>query len=499
MLETVDLSRKLPKEECDQVFPPLEQRLGACQRAARELGVPLILVFEGWDASGKGTCIGRLALALDARGFKVHGIFAPNEEERLRPWLWRFWTKLPPAGRQAIFDHSWYGRVLGDRVDKTISREELWPAYDEILQFERQLSDAGYAIVKFFFHISKEEQRRRLKRLEKDPAVAWRVTEESWREHKQYDKYLDAVEEMLRRTSTAQAPWTIVEANDRRFARVKVAETILAAWEQALMAAGTRESTPNSVSADEPLAERAAWTNPLDRADLSQTMEREEYEKELDQLQKRLFELEHEIYVARLPVVIVYEGWDAAGKGGNIRRLVQGLDPRGFEVVPIAAPTAEEKAQHYLWRFWRQLPKAGHITIFDRSWYGRVMVERVEGFCTRQEWQRAFQEITEFEGQLVSFGTVLVKFWLQIDSQEQLRRFEERRDSPVKQWKLTDEDWRNRDKWPLYDRAVGDMIQRTSTPHAPWTIVEAECKLFARIKALRTVVEAMARALKRAR
>ena len=206
---------------------------------------------------------------------------------------------------------------------------------------------------------------------------------------------------------------------------------------------------------------------------------------------------EHELYLARIPAVICYEGWDAGGKGGNIRRLTLGLDPRGYEVVPIAAPTKEEKAHHYLWRFWRGVPKAGHITIFDRTWYGRVLVERVEGFCTEAEWKRAYDEINQFERQLTDFGTVLVKFWLQIDAAEQLRRFQERQNTPYKQWKITDEDWRNREKRPLYEPAVDEMLRRTSTPHAPWTILEANCKYHARIKALRTVVEALEKAVSR--
>jgi polyphosphate kinase 2 (PPK2 family) len=235
----------------------------------------------------------------------------------------------------------------------------------------------------------------------------------------------------------------------------------------------------------------------LDRVDLSLSLSRAEYREQLKPLQRRLFELQNELYRKRIPSVIVYQGWDAAGKGGNIRRLTGGLDPRGYEVIPVAAPTAEEKAHHYLWRFWRELPKAGHTAIFDRSWYGRVLVERVEGFCTEDEWRRAYAEITEFERELTEFGTVVVKFWLHIDRDEQLRRFQAREQTPHKQWKITDEDWRNRDKWDRYKAAVVDMLQRTSTPHAPWTILEANCKLHARIKALRTVVAAWEEALKK--
>jgi polyphosphate:AMP phosphotransferase len=495
MLETADLSRKLSQAEYKAVFTDLERRLGECQRAAREHGAPLIVVFEGWEAAGKGTCISRLALTFDARGFKVHAIGPPNEEERLHPWMWRFWNNLPACDRIAIFDESWYRRVLVERVDQAVAEGEVLEAYDDILQFERQLSDAGYTIVKCFLHISKSEQKKRLKRLEKDPACAWKVTKREWRLHEQYDDYLLAVEEMFRRTSTAEAPWTIVESHDRRFARVKAAETIIAAWERAIQAASKPPAKSARPARKKASTARTAGTNPLDRADLTLSIAPEDYRRELDRLQETLFELEHQIYVARIPVIIVYEGWDAAGKGGNIRRLVQGLDPRGYEVVPIGPPTAEEKVQHYLWRFWRQIPKGGHITIFDRSWYGRVMVERIEGFCTPEEWQRAYQEINEFEHQLASFGAVITKFWLHLSPEEQLRRFEQRQATPYKQWKLTDEDWRNREKWDQYAQAVGEMIQRTSTPQAPWTIVEAESKQYARTRAIRTVVDAMQAAL----
>ena len=235
----------------------------------------------------------------------------------------------------------------------------------------------------------------------------------------------------------------------------------------------------------------------LDRIDLSCSLDRDAYLAELAELQRRLYRLEHKMYVARIPMVIAYEGWDAAGKGGNIRRLTGGMDPRGYEVIPIAAPTQEELAHHYLWRFWRNVPKAGHIAIFDRTWYGRVLVERVEGFSSEEQWKRAYQEINEFERQLAEFGTVIVKFWLHISQEEQLRRFEARQTTPGKCWKLCDEDWRNRKKWPQYELAVLEMLERTSTTFAPWTIVEANDKHYARIKALRTVVNALEGALRK--
>jgi polyphosphate kinase 2 (PPK2 family) len=502
VLELIDLDKRIPKETYREVFPPMEIRLGACQRAARAAGVPVVIVFEGWDAAGKGTLINRLTQALDPRGFKVHPISAPHETERLHPWMWRFWSCLPAAGSFAIFDRSWYGRVLFERLEGLAGKGEWKQAYQDIEQFERQLADAGTVIVKFWLHIGKKEQQRRFKRLEDNPATAWKVGKGEWRCHQKYEQWLLAVEEMLQQTSTAQAPWTVVEATQGRFARVKVFETVIRAVEEQLdrhaselapePAAGGRDSLSIG-AADSPARQQTI----LDRADLSLSLERKEYEQQLDELQERLFQLEHELYVARVPAVIVYQGWDAGGKGGNIKRLTRGLDPRGYEVVPVGVPTAEEKARHYLWRFWKNVPKAGHITIFDRSWYGRVLVERVEGLSTEDEWRRAYREINEFERQLADFGTVIVKFWLHIDRDEQLRRFKARQQTPHKQWKIGEEDWRNREKWDQYEVAVVDMLQRTSTTYAPWTILEANCKLYARIKALRTVAEALQSALKK--
>lgn len=233
----------------------------------------------------------------------------------------------------------------------------------------------------------------------------------------------------------------------------------------------------------------------LSTVDTSLSLDRETYVRELTRYQLQVRELGYQVYVQKRPVVILYEGWDAAGKGGNIKRLTEKLDPRGYVVHPIAAPAGEDKTHHYLYRFWRRLPERGQIAIFDRSWYGRVMVERIEGFCTEEEWKRAFREINSFERQLDDYGTILVKFWIHISKEEQLQRFEDRRETAYKSWKLTDEDWRNRDQWDAYWTAVNDMLLKTSTITAPWTVVEGNCKWYARVKALRTVVEALSKAL----
>jgi polyphosphate:AMP phosphotransferase len=495
MLDKVDLTRELAKADYKAQIGDLELRLGELQRRARELKVPLILVFEGWDAAGKGTLINKLILALDPRGFNVYPTNPPNEEERLRPFLWRFWIRTPARGRIAVFDRSWYGRVQVERVDKLI-RKPVWQrAYEEINAFERQLADDGAVIIKLFLHISKAEQKKRFRKLEKNRATEWKVTKDDWRHHAQYRQYFTAADEMLARTGTTWAPWTVIEAHDERYATVKMFRTVI----QSL---GTRlDAVPNAARrTPKPGAAKEEETAPvesvLDRVDLAKTVDRKEYEERLDRYQDRLWEIEHEIYRRRIPVIAAFEGWDAAGKGGAIKRLVRSMDPRGYEVIPIAAPNDTEKAHHYLWRFWNAFPKAGHIAILDRSWYGRVLVERVEGFCAPDEWRRAYSEINEFEAHLANFGAVLVKIWLHISSEEQLRRFKAREGTPYKKWKITGEDWRNREKWDRYKQAVDEMLLRTSTGVAPWTVVEADCKRYARLKVLKTVIAAVDKKLR---
>jgi polyphosphate:AMP phosphotransferase len=490
MLELVDLTKSLPDEAYESVFPDLEIRLGQIQRDARAAGVPVILLFEGWDASGKGTAINRLTQALDPRGFKVHPIREATATEQRYPWLWRFWNATPAAGQWAIFDRSWYGRVLADRISETVGKKDRRQAFEDIQAFERQLSDGGAVIVKFWLHISRAEQKRRFRVLESNKATAWKVGKAERQQHRDHDLWRRAVEDMLERTSEAYAPWTVVEATQGRFTRVKIFETIIQAVQTELDRRSTH-SLPVGKPMPVPKRSPTGAHGILDRLDLGLSLEGGDYEKQLDRWQRRLFDLENRLYVARIPAVIVYEGQDAGGKGGNIRRLTRGMDPRGYEVVPVAAPTAEEKSHHYLWRFWKNVPRTGHITIFDRSWYGRVLVERVEGFCTGEEWRRAYREINEFEKQLADSGTVIVKFWLQISRDEQLRRFKDRQETPYKEWKITAEDWRNREKWRQYKVCVEEMLHQTSTSYAPWTILEANCKLYARIKALRTVAGAM--------
>ena len=486
MLELLNLSQRVKKTEYKKEKDALELKLAELQRTAHERGIPLLIIFEGWDAAGKGTLINELILPLDPRGFKVHSSLRPTAEEQLYPFLWRFWNRIPQYGQIAVLDRSWYCRLLDERIEQKTKKSVVDQTFRDVTAFERQLSDDGAIIIKFFLHISRDEQKKRLKKLMKNPATAWRVTEDDRRRHRRYKSYFKAIEDMLAASDTGFAPWTVVEAHDRRFATLKIFRTVIERIERKLT---QKPAKPGTVPENNSLG--AAPASIISRLDLSQTMERAKYRRQLKAKQKHLRELEHKLYMQRIPLIIVYEGCDAAGKGGNIRRLTANLDPRGYEVVPIAAPNDIEKRHHYLWRFWTRMPKAGHITVFDRSWYGRVMVERVEGFCSTAEWRRAYREINEMEAHLAHFGAAIVKFWLQIDQKEQLKRFKARQRLKHKQWKITDEDWRNREKWDDYEHAVEEMLLRTSTPHAPWTIIESNCKWFARIKALDTVIHAI--------
>lgn len=488
MLEKIDLSKKTDKDTFKQLIKEQSGRLGLLQRKLRDAGIPVMIVFEGMGAAGKGTQINRLIQALDPRGFEVFADRKPSEEERMRPFLWRFWTKTPADGRIAVFDKSWYRRVSTERFGGRVTESQLPGALKDILSFERQLDDGGTVIIKLFLYISKKEQKKRFKKLEQSIDTSWRVTKEDWNRNREYDRYLKINEEMLERTDTERAPWLIVEATDRDFAAAKIMTLVADRLEGAL-----REKEAKADKEPEQLADREeSYKNGvLSGVDLTRSLTKEEYKSQIDRLQKRLEQLHSDLYRLRIPVVLGFEGWDAGGKGGAIKRLTSHLDPRGYKVNPTASPNDIERVHHYLWRFWNNVPKAGHIAIFDRTWYGRVMVERIEGFCTGTDWKRAYQEINEMEAHMANAGAVILKFWLHIDKEEQERRFNARQQNPEKQWKITEEDWRNRGKWDQYEEAVNEMLVRTSTTYAPWVVVEGNCKYYARVKVLKTVVDAL--------
>lgn len=507
MLEKLDLTKSLNKAEYKEKMAELEPKLGKLQRECRRLGIPVMIAFEGYGASGKGVQIGELIKALDPRGFEVYAVKNETEEEKMHPFMWRFWTKMPSKGRIAIYDSSWYRKVLIDRFDKKTKKDEVADAYRSICSFEEQIAADGMVIIKIFLAIDKKEQKKRFDKLLSSDETAWRVSKADQKRNKSFGKYQEMNEEMLRRTDTEYAPWNIVEAVDRRFATAKiyaiVAQTLAEKVEEAKRKAAKGQDAlqeeesgaGGELRSGISVQDRQFKNSILAKADLSLSYTKEEYKSRLDNLQKKMEKLHGELYRRRIPVILGFEGWDAGGKGGAIKRLTEKMDPRGYVVHPTASPNDIEKAHHYLWRFWVDMPKAGHVTIFDRTWYGRVMVERIEGFCSRKEWQRAYKEMNDMEKDLADAGAIVLKFWMQIDKDEQAARFKARQENPEKQWKITDEDWRNREKWDQYEEAVNEMLIRTSTPHAPWVVVEGNCKYYARIKVLETVVDAIEKRL----
>jgi AMP-polyphosphate phosphotransferase len=492
MFEAAEVGRAIAKEVWDLEVPKMRADLLAAQLALRSTRVPVILIVSGADGAGKGETVNRLHEWLDTRGLETH-VFGPlSDEERDRPCYWRFWRTLPARGRIGIFFGSWYTDPIVRRVYGRISTTELDDAMARVAFFEKMLVEDGALILKFWFHLAKQEQKRRLRRLERDPATSWRVSPDDWKHFELYDRFRKHSERALARTDTGHAPWHVVEATDDRYRELTAGRTLLAALQRAVTPA---PAAPPAAPAPPAAAAPAGGLTILDRVDLTRTVTDNAYRRELAKLQARLSELAREAYQRRQSSVAVFEGWDAAGKGGAIRRVAEAMDARDYRVISVAAPTDEERTHHYLWRFWRHIPRAGTMTLYDRSWYGRVLVERVEGFATEAEWARAYAEINDFEAQLVGHGMVLAKFWLHIGKSEQLARFREREKVVYKRHKITDEDWRNRKRWARYEEAVNEMVARTSTRAAPWTIVPANDKRVARLTVLRTLCRGLEQAL----
>jgi len=486
VFESAELGHTVDKESWKREVPPLrEALLDAQYDLLQKAGFPVIILVSGVDGAGKGETVNVLNEWMDPRHIETHAVGDPTDEERERPAMWRYWRLLPPKGKIGIFFRSWYSTPISLALHKDAGNSELDQQLARINRFEKMLTDEGALILKFWLHLSKESQRRRLKTLEKDPATRWRVTERDWKNFKIYDRFRRTAEHALRRTDTAEAPWIIVEGADARYRYLAVGQAIL-------QAVRSRLDSPRTCGASitvPPVTAGMDSLSVLNRLDLSLKLAKKEYEKELEKYQGTLNLLTRHKNFGRMSAVVVFEGFDAAGKGGAIRRITGALDARYYRVIPTAAPTEEERAQPYLWRFWRHIPRRGHLAIFDRSWYGRVLVERVEGLCSPADWTRAYGEINDFEEQMMRNRTLVLKFWLQIGKDEQLRRFREREQVSFKRFKITPDDWRNREKWDDYERAVCDMIDRTSTEQAPWTLVESDDKPFARIKVLKAICE----------
>jgi polyphosphate:AMP phosphotransferase len=510
MFRTAELGQKVPKSEFNQREPVLRQALLEAQANLRVSSeFPVIILFAGVDGAGKGDTVNLLNEWMDPRWLLTRAFDAPSDEERDRPEYWRFWRNLPPKGHIGLFLSSWYSQPILRRVHDEEDQASFDDRLDRILAFEKALADDGALILKFWMHLSRDAQKRRLKKLEKDPLTSWRVTEQDWDHWHIYDRFEAAAERAIMRTSTGTASWTIVEGMDPYYRSLTVGgiisdeinkhleelskRTLLL---EELKAQRKSDKLEKQISAAETSTGEAdkpvdvlgplSGTTVLSSLDMSLHLLKSDYKRQLQECQARLNQLHRKALKKKISTILLFEGPDAAGKGGAIRRVTAALDARHYQVIPIAAPTDEERAHHYLWRFWRHLSRAGRINIFDRSWYGRVLVERVEGFASEAEWKRAFAEINEFEEQLTDHGILLLKYWVHVTKDEQLERFEARKQIPHKRWKLTEEDWRNREKWDDYEWAVNDIVEHTSTHSAPWVLVEGNDKRFSRIKVIST-------------
>ena len=493
MFEAAELGRKISKKEFDEAEPVLHTKLLEVQRQLRKTNIPVIVIVSGVEGAGKGAVVNRLNEWLDARGISTIAFWDESDEETERPPYWRFWRRLPPRGTVGILFGSWYTKPVIDHVYGRIDQPEYERQLRRITEFEELLTIDGALIVKFWFHLSKKDQAKQLKKeaklLKKD--IKGSLMKKF---SKRYKEFAKSSEQAIRMTDQGIAPWHLVEAVDNRYRDITVGRVLLHAIENRLeqkahqpVSIRTADITPDNTGA-------GAMTV-LDHVDLKKTLSKEEYQQKLDKYQRKLYQLAWQAREQKRSSIVMFEGWDAAGKGGAIRRITAAMDARLFKVISIASPTDEEKAKHYLWRFWRHVPRAGYVTIYDRSWYGRVLVERVEKFAREDEWKRAYHEINDFEEQLCEHGIIIAKFWIHLSAEEQLRRFKEREKTAWKQHKITDEDWRNRERWNDYRAAVNDMVTRTSTEYAPWTLVSGNNKLVARIEILKTFCKHLEKAL----
>ena len=494
MLENIK-QNSADKQEVALQIEDLRTRLCALEKKIKDNKLPVIITIDGWSASGKGSQIAQLIKCLDPRFYKVMSFGSPNEVERRKPWLWRFACAMPMQGNFLILDRSWYRDTANAYLYGEIDKEEMRRRFDDINVFERQLADDGYLIVKFFLHITENEQKKRFKKLTSSDVTSWRIDEHDLYNLKKREKFTKYYDEMIKKTHTPSGVWNIIGADDKTRAKLDMLRILVSAVEGKLEAVAEGKSFVPRYEfpfADvKPETFEFADTPKVAQVALDKTLSDEEYEQKLEKYQDKLFKLQNICYQKKIPVVICYEGWDAAGKGGNIRRVANALDPRGYEVEPIAAPDKYELARHYLYRFWIRLENDGHFTIFDRTWYGRVMVEPIENITPPDRVEQAYQEINEFEKLLMEWGAVVIKFWINIDKDEQLKRFTLRQNTPEKQWKITDEDWRNREKWDTYEKYIDKMIEKTSTKAAPWNIIEGNDKKYARIKAMKTIIDAI--------
>ncbi len=491
MLKAAEVGNKVSKEQFNAAIPDLRVDLINAQYDLRDADFPVIIWIAGDDRIGANDVVNRINEWMDARYINTRVFADFSEEEEGRPPLWRLWRSVPPKGRTAVFAGGLM-RIVAMRMAGELDETYFSKWVHHIAVMQDELVSEGALVLKFFIHTPVEKQRKKLKRAEGNPDEGWLVDQRDWAAVDHLGPAIPLIEQLLRQTSAPGAPWTIVESTDPRYRDLTVARTILGA----LTARMQQKVNPGPSVADSIFSDLEGEASVFDSVDLTQTLDRDAYRKELAKYQRRLHKLSNEARSRGVSTVLAFEGWDAAGKGGVIRRVTGALEAGDYQVIPVAAPTAEELRYHYLWRFWRDLPPAGHTVIFDRTWYGRVLVERIEGFADPAEWQRAYDEINDFEEQLVERGYFVSKYWLHISQEEQLARFKAREATPYKQHKITDEDYRNREKWDDYVHAVDQIVLRTSSDRARWNMIAANDKLSARVAVLKSITKGLARTLR---
>ncbi len=479
MFKSAQPGQVVQKAEYEKRVRGLRLNLLNAQLELSEEKYPILIVIDGDDRLAREHLIKQMQEWMDGRYINTHVLSAPRPTDIGKPFLYRYWRSLPRRGSIGAFVHGWAQDTLEALFRGDLSQKEFERLLVYLRRFEDALVRDGTLLIKLWLHVPRKTLKKRIQGAKKRPKKHFKITKEDRTFHRDYEERISMAARVVERTTSTRAPWTIIESSDHRSCSLTAGETILAAFNERRIQ--TKQGEISSIAP--PPREKPV----LDTVDLTAALKREDYEKKLHRYQAKLFDLTEKARKAGISSMIVFQGWDAAGKGGAIRRLTAPIEGDLFNVIPIGAPTQEELAHHYLWRFWKQVPRPGHITIFDRSWYGRVLVERVEGFAPPSAWMRAFSEINDFEDQLVSSGIFIAKFWLHIDPEEQLRRFQERENTPYKKYKITEEDYRNRGKWQDYTRAVNDMVAKTSRRHAPWTLVSANDKRWARVQILKTV------------
>ena len=443
MFEAAEVGAKVDDQHYERELPELRRALLDAQHRLAAENLRLMVVVTGVPKAGRGEVVNTLLEWMDARGIETHPAWPPSDEERERPEFWRYWRLIPPSGRTGIFFGGWYARPLNERILGKLGRGAFERSLDRIIEFERMLVEENTLVVKFWLHLSKKAHRARLKELTKHSATRWRVTKSDYKFAERYRALRAAGEQALRRTSTDFAPWIVVEGGDRNHRNLTVGRVLLRALEARL--AQQKPSFDGPVELPKP-----GPINVLNQLDLSLSLSKESYEKKAPKVLGKLGELSRTLYQKKRSLILVFEGPDAAGKGGTIRRVTQALDARAYKVIAVAAPSDEERAHPYLWRFWRHLPRRGQITIYDRSWYGRVLVERIEGFWPLPGVAARLSRDHDSRPQLTDFGTIVLKFWLAPRPEEQLERFKKRERTPYKQYKLSDGRLAKPRQWDAY-------------------------------------------------